>query len=72
MMLLHTDIVLCATDVLSCLYGPSEEHDLPLWTWHLSDVWRPHAWMPDLSQANWKTYTSLLNLRDSAKRLSLL
>jgi len=50
---------MCA-DVLPCVYGPSKEHDLPVWTRHLSDVWGPHARVPDLPQADRKTHTSVL------------
>ena len=56
----------CAVDVLPCVYGPSQEHDLLVWARHMSDVRRPNAWMPNLPQADWKTHTSVLNIRQNS------
>lgn len=36
--------------MLPGVHGSSEEHDLPVWTRYLSDVWRPDDRVPDLSQ----------------------
>ena len=29
----------CFPDLLSCVHGPSQEHDFPVWPWNLSNVW---------------------------------
>ena len=38
--------------MLPGVHGPAQEHDLPVRPWHLSDVWRPHARVPHLSQGH--------------------
>lgn len=47
-------------DHVSCMSGPSQEHDLPLWTWYMPDVWGPHVWVPHLSQAGRETHSPVL------------
>jgi hypothetical protein len=62
----HTEITAAAAghqgaDHVSCMSRPSQEHDLPLWSWYMPDVWGPHVWVPHLSQAGWETHSSVLN-----------
>lgn len=40
---------LLLADYVSCLFGSSEEYDLPLWSWTVSDVWGSNDRMSDLS-----------------------
>lgn len=48
------------TDNVSCMLGPFEEYDIPLWSWHLSDVWRSDVRMSNLSQSSRETNSTLL------------
>lgn len=63
----HTEVTAAAAgyqgaDHVSCMFGPSQEYDLPMWTWYMPDVWGPHVRVSNLSQAGWETHSPLLNL----------
>lgn len=42
------------------MYGPPEEHDLPLRPWHMSDVWRQDGGVPHMSKGGGKADPSVL------------
>lgn len=48
------------SDQLSSVYGPPEEHDLPLRPWHMSDVWRQDGGVPHMSKGGGKADPSVL------------
>lgn len=43
------------------MYGPIKEHDIPVWTWYMSDVRRQDGRMPNMSETCGETNTSVLN-----------
>lgn len=48
------------SDQLSSVYGPPEEHDLPVRTWHMSDVWWQDGGVPHMSKGGGKADPSVL------------
>ena len=42
------------SDNVSSMFGSTEEYDISMWPWNLSDVWRPNVGMPDM-QKNCRT-----------------
>jgi hypothetical protein len=73
----HSEITAAAagyqgTDHVSCVFGPSQEHDLPLRTRHMPDVWWPHVWVSHLSQAGWEAHSLVLRsvcVEDSVRQV---
>lgn len=53
-------------DYVSDLFGSSEEYDILMRTWYVSDVRRSDHGLPHLPQASRKAYTSLLNKNNAS------
>ncbi|KAL2720716.1 E3 ubiquitin-protein ligase MIB1-like isoform X2 [Vespula squamosa] len=45
---------------VSCLFGSFKKYDLPLWTWHLPNVWRSYVGVSNMPQSRRQTYFALL------------
>ena len=60
MFLVNDDFLILFLDQLPSMYGPPEEHDLPLRSWHMSDVWGPNGGVSDMSQGGGKADPSVL------------
>lgn len=60
MFLVNDDFLILFSDQLPSMYGPPEEHDLPLRSRHLSDVWGPNGGVSDMSQGGGKADPSVL------------
>lgn len=54
-------VVLCFLDHVPGLFGSFEEYDLPVWAWHLSNVWGSNVGMSNLSENGGKTNPTLLD-----------
>ena len=60
MFLVNNNFLILFSDQLPSMYGPPEEHDLPLRSRHVSDVWGPNGGVSDMSQGGGKANPSVL------------
>jgi hypothetical protein len=41
----YQSLITCVSDHVSSLSWPYQKHDLPVWSWSLSNVWRQDEWV---------------------------
>lgn len=58
--LVNDDFLILFSDQLPSMYGPPEEHDLPLRSRHVSDVWGQNGGVSHMSQGGGKADPSVL------------
>ena len=48
--LITTHLPYFVSDNVPSMFGSTEEYDISVWPWNLSDVWRPNVGMPDMQK----------------------